>query len=133
MNRQRETHPHDFIRVLGNEPCVRTVRMHIVEQLGCFSEAFGPAERLSLKNSNLLFWNFAPAGSNNGAFSLSCRIPNGAKTHGRLVVEVHLAGGPSAKRFTTWTLDRVGAVNNGDESPAFLGAERFAITPAAAV
>jgi len=132
VNRQRETHPRDFVRVLGRPARACTAKMKMVEQFGLFMEAFGAPERKQLSGSTtMLSWNFIRWDrGHKDLFSLMCRIPSQVRPHGRLEVEVHLAAGSGVQSFMTWTLDRMGAVENGEEPPVIIGAADFAIARA---
>lgn len=111
-----------FGRSLGRSPLLRSVRAQLVEP--AMLEAFGPGERMvHAKSPTLVYWNFIREDGRNG-FTIFARICPKAKP-GKLTV--NLAAERGARSFYEWVLDRVGAVENGDAEPKFVGSGAFAI------
>lgn len=116
------TQPPNFARILGRAPQTRSVRAQFVEP--AMLEAFGPGERINRPKSSLVCWNFVREDDKQG-FTLFARIRPKAKR-----VTINLVAEFSSASFYTWVLDRLGAVENGDAAPLFLGSGAFAITRA---
>jgi hypothetical protein len=116
-----------FMRSLGRKPIVNSSRVKGTTpyRTKLFEETFGPPEVMQRKNSTLLFWNFRRAAGASG-YSLFTEIPKSARVR---QTNVHLATRGSAFSFSNWTAYRLGAVENADEPPAFLGSRQFVISP----
>jgi hypothetical protein len=128
---QQETNQQQFARVLGKPPRLGAAKYRTVDQLGLFTETFGPPEVEKRKNRTLLFWNFTRA---DGAdrFSLVSRISGALKPKasiGRQEVEVQIVAKAGIRSFRWWTANRLAAIESGDESPVFLGGAEFVVAP----
>ena len=118
-----------FVRALGRAPVTRRPRVAVIERFDLFTETFGPPERRSNGKSTVLVWNFIRIDRNDDAtFSLSCRIPAGARVSAATDIRANVVARSGAMRFADWTLDRIGNVANGDELPNFVDARPSAIT-----
>lgn len=111
-----------FARILGREPYLRSVAAELVEPE--LFGAFGPGELINRPKSALVFWNFVSEDGKKD-FTLFVRIHPKTKP-GK--VTVNLAAQGDAQSFYVWVLDRLGAVDNGDEAPLFTGSGAFTIT-----
>ncbi|MGH9712908.1 MAG: hypothetical protein ACRD5M_06370 [Candidatus Acidiferrales bacterium] len=128
---QQETKQQMFARVLGQRPRVGPAKYTTIDQLGLFTETFGPPEITRRKNHSFLFWNFTRDNGSEG-FSLISRIPRIRKpngTIGRLEVEVRLVARTGFRWFWWWTADRLAAVESGEETPLFLSGGKFCVKP----
>jgi hypothetical protein len=104
-------------------------RVTVTDRFDLFTETFGPPERRANGRSTVLVWNFIRIDRTDGhTFSLSCRIPAGAKVSAATDISANVVAKSGAIRFADWTLDRLGNVANGDELPAFVDAKPSAIT-----
>jgi hypothetical protein len=112
-----------FARILGRAPHVRSVKAQFVEP--AILEAFGPGELINRPKSALVYWNFVSEDGKKD-FTLFLRIRPNTKPGN---VTVNLAAERGARSFYVWVLDRLGAVDNGDAAPLFVGSGAFAITP----
>jgi hypothetical protein len=129
--RQEETNQQQFARILGKAPRLGAAKCTMIDQLGLFTETFGPPEIAKRKNQTVLFWNFVrDTGSRD--FSLVARIPLTQKPNasiGRREVEVQIVAKAGIRSFRWWTADRLAAIESGDESPLFLGGAKFVVAP----
>jgi hypothetical protein len=128
---QEETNRQQFARVLGKAPCLGAARYRTTDQLGILTETFGPPETAKRKNQTLLFWNFMRADGVD-RFSLVSRIAGALKPKAnidRQEVEVQVIAKAGIRLFRLWTADRLAAIESGDETPLFLGGEKFVVAP----
>ena len=119
---------HPFVRILGKRPRLRTANSSTVDQFGLFVETFGPPERMERRNGDLLFWNFLRQDSTEG-FCLFASVSRKTKLHPRTEVEVQLSAGSGVKLFRGWTAVRLATVENGDETPLYLGNRAYVLQP----
>jgi hypothetical protein len=130
--KQQETKQQEFARVLGKMPRRGTATYTTIDELGLFTETFGPPEIAKRKNHTVLFWNFVRDNGLDG-FSLVSRvagIPKNPKACiGRREVEVRLVAKIGMRPFWLWTSDRLGAIESGEETPLFLGGGKFVVAP----
>ena len=119
---------HPFVRVLGKRPSLRTAKSSTVDQFGLFVETFGPPERTERKSGHLLFWNFLRQDSTEG-FCLFASVSRATKLHPRTEVEVQLSAGLGVELFRGWTAVRLAAVENGDETPLYVGNRAYVLQP----
>ena len=118
-----------FVRALGRAPLTRSPKATFLDRFDLFTATFGPPERKSRKHGTLFVWNFIRIDQNgNRVFSLSSRIPNGAKLRGESEICVDLMAESGSRTFTDWALERLGAVCNGEEMPRCVGTGNYAIT-----
>jgi len=111
---------HPFVRILGKRPSLRTANSSTVDQFGLFVETFGPPERLKRGNGQVLFWNFLRQDAT-GGFCLFASVSRETKLHPRTEVEVQLSAGSGVELFRGWTAVRLATVENGDETPLYVG------------
>ena len=119
---------HPFVRVLGKRPSLRTAKSSTVDQFGLFVETFGPPERVERRNGQLPFWNFLRQDSTEG-FCLFASVSRATKLHPRTEVEVQLAACCGVDLFRGWTAVRLAAVENGDETPLYIGSRAYVLQP----
>ena len=118
-----------FVRALGRAPVTRRPRVAVIDRFDLFTETFGPPERRLNRRSSILVWNFIQIDRNdNATFSLSCRIPAGARISPATDIKADVVAKSGATVFAYWTLDRLGNVANGEELPCFVDARPSAIT-----
>lgn len=97
-----------FTRTLGRKPYLRKIKAQLFGSDIC--SVFGPGERIGSKK--LVYWNFVrkPRSAN---FTIFARIRPKMKPS---KVTFNLAADSGAKSFYLWVVDRLGAVDNGDEA-----------------
>jgi len=117
-----------FVRILGKRPSLRTAKSSTVDQFGLFVETFGPPERTERKCGHLLFWNFLRQDSTEG-FCLFASVSRATKLHPRTEVEVQLAACSGVDLFRGWTAVRLATVENGDETPLYVGNRAYVVQP----
>jgi hypothetical protein len=117
-----------FVRVLGKRPRLRTAKSSTLDQFGLFVETFGPPERAERKNGHLLFWNFLRQDSTEG-FCLFASVSRETKLHPRTEVQVNISAVSGAELFRGWTALRLATVENGDETPLYVGSRAFVMQP----
>jgi hypothetical protein len=120
-----ERKPPEFARVLGKSPLMAVAKYRCLDSPNLLSEAFGPPELRQRKKSSMLYWNFSREDGASG-FTLSAKIPSRSK---RAQVEIRLAAKAGVRSFMAWTIDRLSAIEGGEETPAFVGAGRFVARP----
>jgi hypothetical protein len=89
------------------------------------AEAFGPPELRQRKTSSVIYWNFSREDGATG-FTLFAKIPSRSR---RIEVEIRLSANAGVRSFIAWTIDRLSAIEGGEELPLFLGAGRFVARP----
>jgi hypothetical protein len=124
----RRSKPHSreqqFVRVLGSSPARGAARYSTRDQLGLFTETFGPPE--IAKRRRIIFWNFVR--NDGGRFSLVSTIPDIRKPNpsiGRVEIEVRLIAAAGIRSFWEWTAERLSGIESLEENPPFLGAANF--------
>jgi hypothetical protein len=125
MKKEPSKQEHHFARVIGMSPLHGAARYSTLDQLGLFTETFGPPE---IAKKGIIFWNFTR--SDGGRFSLVSRLPRVRRTDasiGRLKVEVRLVAGPGVRSFWEWTAERLSGIESLEEYPPFLGSANFVI------
>lgn len=131
MRNAKEIPKDRFARVLGHMPVVQVAKYRTTDQLGLFTDTFGPPEIRQRKSGTMLFWNFIrDDGARN--FSLVSQVPeirNATANIGRLEVEVRLVAKRGIRSFWFWTADRLAAIESGEELPTVLNGARFAVAP----
>ena len=120
-----------FARVFGRSPRIcstRNIRSATKDQLGVFTEAFGPPELRKIRSELIMYWNFLRADGTDG-FSLFTRPPRPQKPKasvGRIEVEVFLAAHSAPQSFKEWTAVRLAAIECGAEMPMLGSAQLVA-------
>jgi hypothetical protein len=119
---QEEINPRHFIRIVGQKPLRQRIRCSWLDEAELFARTFGPPETVS----HTRYWNFVMPGGK-PAFSLFAKTKTARKSE---EAWVELA---AIREFATaylWIGDRLGAIDNCDEPPLLLGAEKFVLTRA---
>jgi len=114
-----------FFRVLGRAPLMAVAKYRCLDSPSLLAEAFGPPELRQGKTSSVLFWNFSRQDGASG-FTLFATIPSHSR---RAQVEIRLAAKGGVRSFIAWTIDRLSAIESGEETPLFIGAGRFVARP----
>jgi hypothetical protein len=125
MKKDTSGQKHHFARIIGKSPCSGAARYSTLDQLGLFTESFGPPEMT--KRGEIIYWNFTR--SDGGKFSLVSRLPRIPKptaSLGRYEVEVHLIAKAGIRSFWEWTAERLSGTESL-EDPPFLGAANFVV------
>ena len=114
---------HEFARILGKAPFNGSVKCEHHASADALLGAFGPPELKRSKKSTLVFWNFI-RDDNARHFSLVVRVEDNTNPSS---IPVRVVAKSGELTFRLWTLDRLGAIENG-ELPMFVGdAGAFAI------
>jgi hypothetical protein len=114
-----------FARVLGKSPLIAAAKYRCLDSRDLLSEAFGPPELCQREKSSVIYWNFSREDGASG-FTLFAKLPSRSK---RNQVEIRLSAKVGVRSFIAWTIDRLSAIEGGEELPLFLGAGRFVARP----
>lgn len=114
-----------FARVLGKSPLIAEPKYRCLDSPILLAEAFGPPELRQRKTSSVIYWNFSREDGATG-FTLFAKIPSRSR---RIEVEIRLSANAGVRSFIAWTIDRLSAIEGGEELPLFLGAGRFVARP----
>jgi hypothetical protein len=117
--------PNSFARILGRAPLIAEPKYRCLDSPRLLAEAFGPPELRQRKKSSVIYWNFSREDGVSG-FTLFAKIPSRSR---RAEVEIRLAAKAGARSFIAWTIDRLSAIEGGEEAPLFIGAGRFVARP----
>lgn len=122
---QERTNPLRFARVLGKRPVLGAAKYEITDNLDLLGETFGPPERRAHKNSAIVYWNFSRDDGTSG-FTLFAEVSSGRKPR---ELEISLAAKAGVRSFYDWTIDKLSAMEGGEETPLFIGAGKFVVCP----
>jgi hypothetical protein len=120
-----ERKPPEFARVLGKSPLMAVAKYSCLDSQHLLSEAFGPPELRQREKSSVIYWNFSREDGASG-FTLLATIPSRSR---RTQIEIRLAANAGVRSFISWTIDRLSAIEGGEELPLFLGAGQFVARP----
>ena len=126
MKKETSGQKHHFARIIGKSRCRGEAQYSTSDQLGLFTESFGPPEMT--KRGKIIYWNFTR--SDGGKFSLVSRLPRVPKptaSLGRHEVEVRLVAKAGIRSFWEWTAERLSGVESLEENPPFLGPANFVV------
>jgi hypothetical protein len=96
-----------------------------MDNLDLLGEAFGPPERRAHKDSAIVYWNFLRDDGISG-FTLFVEVSSGRKPR-ELVIS--LAAKAGVRSFYDWTIDKLSAMEGGEETPLFIEAGKFVVCP----
>jgi hypothetical protein len=119
-----ERKPPEFARVLGKSPRMTATKYRCLDSRHLLSEVFGPPE-LRQRKTSTLYWNFSRE-DGIGGFTLYAKIPLRSQ---RAQLEISLTAKAGVRSFIAWTIDKLSAIEGGEELPLFLGAGRFVARP----